>query len=128
MSIKVRAIDHVVLTVADIDKTIDFYTRVLGMKQETFGSGRKALSFGTQKFNLHQKGREFEPKAAHPTSGSIDICLICETPIAQVIDHLKRWNVEVAEGPVQRTGAVGKINSVYVRDPDQNLVELSNYL
>ena len=128
MSIKVRAIDHVVLTVADIDKTIDFYTRVLGMKEETFGGGRKALSFGNQKFNLHQKGREFEPKASHPTPGSIDICLICETPIAQVIDHLKRWNVEVIEGPVPKTGAIGKINSVYVRDPDQNLVELSNYL
>lgn len=81
--------------------------------------------FGNQKFNLHQEGREFEPKASHPSPGSIDICLICETPIAQVIDHLKRCNVEVIEGPAQKTGAAGKINSVYIRDPDQNLVELT---
>ncbi|XP_078371112.1 glyoxalase domain-containing protein 5-like isoform X1 [Oculina patagonica] len=120
-------IDHIVLTVASIESTVKFYTQVLGMDEITFGHGRKALSFGKQKFNLHQKGKEFEPKAENPTPGSIDICLITETPISSVIAHLKSLEVEIEEGPVQRTGAQGPILSVYFRDPDKNLIEVSNY-
>ena len=115
------------LTVEDIDATVRFYTQVLGMDEVTFGQGRKALSFGNQKFNLHQKGKEFEPKAANPTPGAIDICLVTETPIQSVTEHLKRLDVTVEEGPVQRTGALGPITSVYFRDPDKNLIEVSNY-
>ena len=120
-------IDHLVLTVESVESTVKFYTRVLGMKEITFGQGRKALSFGNQKFNLHQKGKEFEPRAANPTPGSIDICLVTDTPILSVIAHLKSLAVEVEEGPVQRTGAQGPIMSVYFRDPDRNLIEVSNY-
>ena len=98
------------------------------MKEITFGqTGRKALSFGSQKFNLHEKGKEFEPKARLPTPGAIDICLITETPLQQVIEHLTHCKVQVEEGPVMRTGAQGPINSVYFRDPDGNLIEVSNY-
>lgn len=111
----------------DIEATVKFYTQVLGMGQVTFGQGRLALSFGNQKFNLHQKGNEFEPKAANPTPGAIDICLVTETPITHVIEHLKKLDVSVEEGPVQRTGALGPITSVYFRDPDENLIEVSNY-
>lgn len=128
MTIGVTAIDHIVLTVADIDRTVDFYTRVLGMREETFGAGRKALRFGRQKFNLHQKGREFEPKAEVPTPGSVDLCLICEMPVDAIAEHLSNHQVPVVEGPVERTGATGKIRSVYIRDPDFNLIELANYL
>lgn len=120
-------IDHLVLTVDSIDTTIQFYESVLGMRIETFGEGRKALSFGRQKFNLHQKGKEFLPKAIHPTPGAIDICLISTTPLDEVVRHLKSMNVEIEEGPVQRTGATGPIKSVYFRDPDMNLIEISNY-
>lgn len=120
-------IDHIVLTVKDIDATVKFYTQVLGMDKITFGQGRKALAFGNQKFNLHQKGKEFEPKAANPTPGAIDICLITDTPVQSVIEHLARLDVTVEEGPVQRTGAQGPIMSVYFRDPDENLIEVSNY-
>ncbi|WP_312945430.1 VOC family protein [Stutzerimonas kunmingensis] len=119
-------LDHLVLTVADIEKTVDFYTRVLGMQAETFGEGRKALSFGNQKINLHQAGREFEPKAERPTPGSADLCFIVATPLDRVIAHLETQGVSIIEGPVQRTGATGPIRSVYVRDPDLNLIELSN--
>jgi len=97
------------------------------MEETTFGQGRKALSFGNQKFNLHQKGNEFEPKAANPTPGSIDICLVTDTPISSVITHLKNLEVKIEEGPVERTGAQGPITSVYFRDPDRNLIEVSNY-
>ncbi len=121
-------IDHLVLTVADIEKTVDFYTRVLGMQLVTFGEGRKALTFGNQKINLHQAGREFEPKAERPTPGSADLCFIVATPLDRVIAHLETQGVSVIEGPVQRTGATGPIRSVYLRDPDQNLIELSNPL
>lgn len=120
-------IDHLVLTVTSIESTVKFYTRVLGMEETTFGQGRKALSFGNQKFNLHQKGHEFEPKAANPTPGSIDICLVTDTPISSVITHLKNLEVKIEEGPVERTGAQGPITSVYFRDPDRNLIEVSNY-
>jgi len=116
-----------VLTVENIESTVKFYTKVLGMEEIIFGKGRKALSFGNQKFNLHQKGKEFEPKAANPTPGSIDICLVTDTPILIVIAHLKSLEVEVEEGPAQRTGAQGPIMSVYFRDPDRNLIEVSNY-
>ncbi|ESQ98814.1 virulence protein [Stutzerimonas chloritidismutans AW-1] len=121
-------IDHLVLTVADIEKTVDFYTRVLGMQLVTFGEGRKALTFGNQKINLHQAGREFEPKAERPTPGSADLCFIVATPLDRVIAHLEAQGVAIVEGPVQRTGATGPILSVYLRDPDHNLIELSNPL
>jgi len=119
-------LDHLVLTVADIETTVDFYTRVLGMQVVTFGEGRKALAFGNQKINLHQARREFEPKAERPTPGSADLCFIVATPLDRVIAHLETQGVSIIEGPVQRTGATGPIRSVYVRDPDLNLIELSN--
>jgi catechol 2,3-dioxygenase-like lactoylglutathione lyase family enzyme len=124
--IAIDHLDHLVLTVADLDCTIAFYRDVLGMRVETFGAGREALVFGRQKINLHQAGHEFEPKALRPTPGSADLCLITATPLAQVIDHLHAHGVAIEEGPVQRTGATGAILSVYVRDPDQNLIEISN--
>lgn len=126
-SMEIKNIDHIVLTVIDIDKTIDFYTNILGFKVETFGDSRKALTFGKQKINLHQKGNEFEPKAENPTSGSADLCFISETNIEEVLEELKLKNVEIIEGIVDRTGALGKIKSVYFRDPDLNLIEVSNY-
>lgn len=128
MPIVIDRIDHIVLTVADIDVTCDFYQRVLGMEVVTFAGGRKALAFGRQKINLHRSGQEFEPKAAAPTPGSADLCLIATTPIAEVIAHLEASGVPVLEGPAPRTGAAGPITSVYFRDPDRNLVEVSNYL
>ncbi|MCQ4325907.1 VOC family virulence protein [Stutzerimonas stutzeri] len=121
-------LDHLVLTVADIEATVDFYTRVLGMQAVTFGEGRKALAFGNQKINLHQAGREFEPKAERPTPGSADLCFIVATSLEAVVAHLERQGAAIIEGPVQRTGATGPIRSVYLRDPDQNLIELSNPL
>jgi catechol 2,3-dioxygenase-like lactoylglutathione lyase family enzyme len=124
--IAIDHLDHLVLTVADLDRTIAFYRDVLGMRVETFGAGRKALVFGRQKINLHRAGHEFEPKALRPTPGSADLCLIAATPLEQVIDHLQAQGVTIVEGPVQRTGATGAILSVYVRDPDQNLIEISN--
>ncbi|WP_271407623.1 VOC family protein [Pseudomonas sp. Q1-7] len=120
-------IDHLVLTVADIPRTLAFYQRVLGMRHETFGAGRHALAFGQQKFNLHEAGREFEPKAARPVPGAIDLCLITRWPLQRVMEHLARQGVEVEEGPVARTGALGPIESVYFRDPDGNLIEISRY-
>jgi catechol 2,3-dioxygenase-like lactoylglutathione lyase family enzyme len=127
MGFAIDRIDHVVLTVADVAATVDFYRTVLGMEPETFGAGRHALRFGQQKINLHQAGREFEPKARTPTPGSADLCLITGTPIADVVDHLAGCGVPVEEGPVPRTGAMGPIDSVYFRDPDGNLIEVSNY-
>lgn len=124
---QIRNIDHLVLTVADIDKTIDFYTNILGFEVVTFGDNRKALTFGNQKINLHQKGKEFEPKAEHPTTGSADLCFISETDVDDVLEELKHKNIEIIEGVVERTGAIGKIKSVYFRDPDLNLIEISNY-
>jgi len=125
--IKIDRLDHLVLTVWDIEVTCEFYTRVLGMTMETFGQGRKALRFGQQKINLHQAGQEFEPKAGQPTPGSGDLCFITSVPLEQVIDHLRSCGVEIIEGPVPRTGATGPILSVYFRDPDGNLLEISNY-
>ncbi|AZA74712.1 VOC family protein [Chryseobacterium indoltheticum] len=124
---QIKNIDHLVLTVADTDKTIDFYTNILGFEVVTFGNNRKALTFGNQKINLHQKEKEFEPKAEHPTTGSADLCFISETDIDDVLEELKHKNIEIIEGVVERTGAIGKIKSVYFRDPDLNLIEISNY-
>lgn len=123
----VNRLDHLVLTVASINVTVDFYTRVLGMQAITFGTGRTALRFGTSKINLHEAGREFEPKALCPTPGSADICLIVDDDIATVIADLTGAGITIEEGPVDRTGATGPIVSCYLRDPDQNLIELSNY-
>lgn len=114
------------LTVRDVDVTASFYSSVLGMEIVAFGGGRKSISFGVQKINLHQYGNEFEPKAHHPTPGSADLCFITSAPLAEVESHLSACNVEVIEGPVRRTGATGPLLSVYFRDPDMNLVEVSN--
>ncbi|MFO6497425.1 MULTISPECIES: VOC family protein [Bacillus] len=124
----IKRLDHFVLTVKDLQETISFYTRVLGMKEETFGSGRKALRFGNQKINLHEAGNEFTPKAKHPLPGSADLCFIAEETIDDIIEHLRQNNVNIEEGPVRRTGALGPIVSVYIRDPDQNLIEISQDL
>ncbi|MCW5658483.1 MAG: VOC family protein [Burkholderiaceae bacterium] len=120
-------LDHLVMTVSDISVTCEFYSRVLGMSVVTFGAGRKALTFGMQKINLHEVGREFEPKAARPTPGSADLCLIAAVPMAEVLSHLLECSVSILEGPVARTGAIGPIMSVYFRDPDLNLIEVSTY-
>ncbi|MBA3417601.1 MAG: VOC family protein [Geodermatophilaceae bacterium] len=125
--LRIDRLDHLVLTVADVDRTVDFYSRVLGMDPVSFGSGRRALTFGTSKINLHQVGHEFEPKAAEPTPGSADLCMISVDSLDAVLAHLAECGVSVEEGPVHRTGATGPIMSVYFRDPDGNLVELSNY-
>ncbi|HWU35772.1 MAG TPA: VOC family protein [Methylovorus sp.] len=119
-------LDHFVLTVHDMQATIDFYTQVLGMQHVTFGQGRHALVFGAQKINLHQYGQEFTPKAGHPTPGSADLCFISATPLQEVIRHLAACGATVIEGPVERTGASGRILSVYLRDPDANLIEIAN--
>jgi catechol 2,3-dioxygenase-like lactoylglutathione lyase family enzyme len=121
-------IDHLVLTVRDLAATIAFYTTALGMEEVTFGEERKALAFGTQKINLHEAGREFEPKALHPRPGSADLCFLTAEPLARVVAHLGRCGVDVLEGPILRTGAQGPIESIYLRDPDGNLLEIANQL
>jgi catechol 2,3-dioxygenase-like lactoylglutathione lyase family enzyme len=125
---RIERLDHLVLTVRDIDVTCAFYSDVLGMSVVTFGAGRKALAFGQQKINLHEAGREFEPKADRPTPGSADLCFIAQGRLDDVIAHLETHGVPVLEGPVQRTGALGPIRSVYFRDPDLNLIEVSTYV
>ncbi len=125
---KVDHLDHLVLTVESIPATCEFYARVLGMEVVTFGGNRQALAFGAQKINLHEAGKEWEPKAQRPTPGSADLCFITHTPLADVIEHLRQCGVEIVEGPVKRTGATGQMVSVYFRDPDLNLIEVSNYL
>ncbi len=125
---KVDHLDHLVLTVKSIPATCEFYARALGMEVVTFGGNRQALAFGAQKINLHEAGKEWEPKAQRPTPGSADLCFITLTPLAEVVEHLRRCGVEIVEGPVKRTGAAGPITSVYFRDPDLNLIEVSNYL
>jgi catechol 2,3-dioxygenase-like lactoylglutathione lyase family enzyme len=125
--IEVARLDHVVLTVTDQQRTVEFYRRVLGMQPVTFGQGRLALAFGSSKINLHQAGREFTPHAARPAPGSADICLVTTTPIDQVLAHLRSQRVAVEEGPVPRTGALGPMESVYIRDPDGNLIEIASY-
>jgi len=127
MPISIDRVDHIVITAFDLERTIDFYARVMGMEPITFAGGRRGLAFGRQKINLHQAGREFEPKALKPTPGSLDLCFITETPLEEVIAQLKSQGVAIAEGPVPKTGALGPMTSVYFRDPDGNLVEVSNY-
>jgi catechol 2,3-dioxygenase-like lactoylglutathione lyase family enzyme len=126
-------LDHLVLTTAKEAACIDFYTRILGMKLESFIGGtppveRKAFLFGKQKINLHIQGKEFEPKAQIPIPGSLDLCFIADRPLLEVIAHLENEKWPVIEGPVMRTGATSKINSIYVRDPDQNLIEISELI
>jgi len=125
---RIERLDHLVLTVADIDRTVDFYERVLGMAQVSFGAGRRALAFGQQKINLHQAGAEFEPKAHRPTAGSADLCFITSDELGEVEQRLRDVGVEIEEGPVDRTGALGPIRSLYFRDPDRNLIEVSTYV
>ncbi len=127
MAFTIDTLDHLVLTVANIDAATDFYTEALGMDLVTF-NGRKALAFGEQRINLHQRGHEFEPKAAHPTPGSGDLCFITATPLEDVIAYLKEIRIHIELGPVERTGAMSQIRSIYIRDPDHNLVEISNYI
>ncbi|ELE2163987.1 VOC family protein [Vibrio fluvialis] len=124
---QISHLDHWVLTVADIEATVAFYSEILGMTPVTFGEGRRALSLGNQKINLHLLGAEFEPKARTVQTGSADLCFITHTPLDMVIVTLQEHAIEIEEGPVTRTGAIGPIRSVYVRDPDGNLIELSNY-
>jgi catechol 2,3-dioxygenase-like lactoylglutathione lyase family enzyme len=123
----VNHLDHLVLTVKSIQHTCQFYATALGMDVLEFGQGRVALIFGNQKINLHEKGKEYEPKAHKPTPGSADLCFITAMEIEEVIKHLHSCGIKIVEGPVERTGARGPIISVYVRDPDQNLIEISNY-
>lgn len=118
-------LDHLVLTTFDVDACTDFYTRVLGMQLETFGQGRLAFRFGEQKINVHVRGHEFEPKAHLPVPGALDLCFIASVSLEQVIERLNQRNWPIIEGPVPRTGATGPIRSVYVRDPDLNLIEIS---
>jgi catechol 2,3-dioxygenase-like lactoylglutathione lyase family enzyme len=118
-------LDHLVLTTTDRAACVDFYTRVLGMQLETFGAGRTAFRFGNQKINLHKRGREFEPKAHLPVPGALDLCFIASRPLDEVVAHLAACGWPIIEGPVERTGARRKIRSVYVRDPDLNLIEIS---
>jgi catechol 2,3-dioxygenase-like lactoylglutathione lyase family enzyme len=125
--IRIDRLDHLVLTVKDIQVTCDFYEQVLGMMVVTFGANRKALQFGRQRINLHQLGNEFEPKADYPTSGSGDLCFIASSTMDDVIDHVKAAGVTIIEGPVPRTGAIGNMESIYFRDPDGNLIEVSSY-
>lgn len=120
-------IDHIVFTVRDIEATCEFYTHVLGMKAIAFGDARRALQFGRQKINLHEAGREFEPKAAAPTPGAMDLCFITLEPVEDVIAHLRSCGVEIEAGPGERAGALGPMTSVYFRDPDGNLIEVSRY-
>jgi len=122
------SLDHLVLTVRDIEKTVDFYTSILGMEKEIFGEGRVALKFGKQKFNLHKVNNEFEPKATFPTAGSADICLITNLPIQEAFEYISARGIEIVEGIVPRTGANGAIESFYFRDPDLNLIEISSYI
>jgi catechol 2,3-dioxygenase-like lactoylglutathione lyase family enzyme len=126
--VTIDRLDHLVLTVKDVAATCRFYERVLGMDARSFGpDGRWALHFGRQKINLHQAGHEFEPKAARPTPGSGDLCFIAAVPLDAVVAQLRACGVAIEEGPVDRTGAEGEMRSVYFRDPDDNLIEVSTY-
>lgn len=124
----IESLDHLVLTVRDIDATCAFYERALGMRTMHFGEGRRALAFGVQKINLHQAGREFVPKAATPTPGSADLCFLTAVPLEEFLAHLRSAGIAVIEGPVPRIGATGPILSAYFRDPDGNLIEVANRL
>ena len=117
-------LDHLVLTTTDVEACIGFYVGVFGMQLETFGQGRRAFRFGQQKINLHVKGHEFEPKAHTPVPGALDLCFIADRPLDEVISLLRDKRVPITEGPVDRTGATGPIRSIYLRDPDLNLIEI----
>lgn len=121
-------LDHLVLTTIDRARCVDFYTRVLGLQLETFAGGRLALRFGVQKINIHERGREFEPKAHLPVPGALDLCFIADRPLDAVIAHLRACEWPIIEGPVERTGATHRLRSVYVRDPDLNLIEVSELI
>ena len=125
---QIARIDHFVLTVKSIEATCAFYEKALGMEVTEFAGGRKALSFGAQKINLHESSKEVEPHAKAPTPGSGDFCVIAAIPIDQVLQHLKTCGVSIEEGIVDRTGATGPMRSIYLRDPDGNLVEISEYI
>ncbi len=125
---QIDRLDHLVLTVRDVEATCAFYTRVLGMRVVTFGAGRRALVFGRQKINLHPAGYEYEPKATHPTPGSADLCFITTDSTAAVLAHLHACGILVEDGPVARSGATGPIESLYFRDPDGNLIEVAHYV
>ncbi len=125
---RINSIDHLVLTVRDIAITISFYSQVLGMQEISFGGDRKALKFGNHKINLHEYGKEIEPRAEYPMPGSADLCFITSTPIKEVEKHIRTCGINIVEGPVRRTGAKGNILSIYLRDPDGNLLELSNHV
>jgi catechol 2,3-dioxygenase-like lactoylglutathione lyase family enzyme len=124
----IKQLDHLVLTVKDSDATCRFYADHLGMDVITFGDKRKALRFGNQKINLHPLGNEFEPKAAVPTCGSADLCFLSDTPLEDIMAELLTAGIAILEGPVKRTGATGPIRSIYLRDPDDNLIEIANTL
>ena len=124
---KIKQIDHLVLTVADVEASCRFYTTILGMEEVSFGQGRKAVVFGDQKINFHQHGQELEPRALHPTRGSGDLCLITDDSISEVIGKIQSCGIEIIEGPVARTGAKVPMTSIYIRDPDQNLIEIATY-
>ena len=130
MTHTVTSLDHLVLTVKDIRETIAFYTKTLGMEAEVFhpldGTTRHALRFGGQKINLHQSGQEFAPKAGRVQPGSADLCFLSMTPLEDWITHLDDLRIPIIEGPVARTGAAGGLQSIYIRDPDENLIEISN--
>jgi catechol 2,3-dioxygenase-like lactoylglutathione lyase family enzyme len=123
---EITHLDHIVLTVQNLKKTVQFYCDVLGMEKEIFGNGRVALKYGNQKINLHEFGNEFEPKAKKPTPGSADLCFITKTPLNEAMTQVTSCGVEIIEGPVERTGAKGPIRSFYFRDPDHNLIEVAN--
>jgi len=128
VSLRIDRLDHLVLTVASIEASCDFYSSVLGMDVSRFAEGRTALTFGRQKINLHEVGKEFVPRAAHATAGSGDLCLVSTIPLDDVVRHLNECEIAIIEGPVAKTGATGPIRSVYFRDPDGNLIEVSEYL
>ncbi|HTK01453.1 MAG TPA: VOC family protein [Bordetella sp.] len=121
-------LDHLVLTTTDEAACVRFYVDILGMRLETFGEGRKAFTFGNQKINLHVKGREYEPKAHLPVPGALDLCFIASVPLDDVIARLNEHGVVIEQGPVMRTGATSRIRSVYMRDPDLNLIEISELM
>jgi catechol 2,3-dioxygenase-like lactoylglutathione lyase family enzyme len=125
MAFALDRLDHLVLTVANIDSAVDFYTEVLGMDTVLI-EGRKSLTFGVQTIKLHQRGHELRPHAAHPTPGSADLCFVTPTPLEQVIEYLNALKIHIEQGPIERASGLGKLRSVYIRDPDRNLIEVAN--